>query len=180
MFGHEVDGIAPALLERCDVHVRIPTLGTKGSINVATAGGVVLYELLRKYRNRALAPRGLKRRPAPPGVEASPGVGYHPPMSEDDAPKSAYELAMERLRKQDADSGVETTPLTDQQRTAIAEVRNFYEAKVAEREVLHQSTMRRTADPDARAGFEEQYRRDRERLNSDRDAKIERIRRGEA
>jgi tRNA G18 (ribose-2'-O)-methylase SpoU len=50
VFGHEVDGIGPALLERCDVHVRIPTLGTKGSINVATAGGVVLYELLRKYR----------------------------------------------------------------------------------------------------------------------------------
>jgi tRNA G18 (ribose-2'-O)-methylase SpoU len=53
VFGHEVDGIAPALLERCDVHVRIPTLGTKGSINVATAGGVVLYELLRKYRDLA-------------------------------------------------------------------------------------------------------------------------------
>ena len=51
VFGHEVDGIPPALLERCDVHVRIPTLGSKGSINVATAGGVVLYELLRKYRN---------------------------------------------------------------------------------------------------------------------------------
>ena len=51
LFGHEVEGIAPALLERCDVHVRIPTLGTKGSINVATAGGVVLYELLRKYRD---------------------------------------------------------------------------------------------------------------------------------
>jgi 23S rRNA (guanosine2251-2'-O)-methyltransferase len=50
VFGHEVDGIAAALVERCDAHVRIPTLGTKGSINVATAGGVVLYELLRKYR----------------------------------------------------------------------------------------------------------------------------------
>jgi tRNA G18 (ribose-2'-O)-methylase SpoU len=51
VFGHEVDGIAPALLDRCDVHVRIPTLGMKRSINVATAGGVVLYELLRKYKN---------------------------------------------------------------------------------------------------------------------------------
>jgi 23S rRNA (guanosine2251-2'-O)-methyltransferase len=50
VFGHEVDGIGPALLDRCDVHVRIPTLGAKQSINVATAGGVVLYELLRKYR----------------------------------------------------------------------------------------------------------------------------------
>ena len=42
--------LARPLLDRCDVHVRIPTLGLKQSINVATAGGVVLYELLRKYR----------------------------------------------------------------------------------------------------------------------------------
>jgi tRNA G18 (ribose-2'-O)-methylase SpoU len=55
VFGHEVDGVAPAVLDRCDVHVRIPTLGTKRSINVATAGGVVLYELLRKYRDRIRA-----------------------------------------------------------------------------------------------------------------------------
>ena len=53
VFGHEVDGIQPSLLERADVHVRIPALGAKGSINVATAGGVVLYELLRKYRELA-------------------------------------------------------------------------------------------------------------------------------
>jgi 23S rRNA (guanosine2251-2'-O)-methyltransferase len=51
VFGHEVDGISRAALDRCDVHVRIPTLGLKQSINVATAGGVVLYELLRKYRS---------------------------------------------------------------------------------------------------------------------------------
>lgn len=101
-------------------------------------------------------------------------------MSEDDAPKSAYELAMERLRKQDAESGAEIRPLTDEQRTAIAEVRNFYEAKAAEVEVLHQSEIRRVAEPDARALLEEQYRRDRERLNSERDSKIERIRRGGA
>jgi tRNA G18 (ribose-2'-O)-methylase SpoU len=51
VFGHEVDGISGAAQARCDVHVRIPTLGLKQSINVATAGGVVLYELLRKYRS---------------------------------------------------------------------------------------------------------------------------------
>jgi tRNA G18 (ribose-2'-O)-methylase SpoU len=50
LFGHEVEGLPPAVLEACDVHVRIPTLGLKQSINVATAGGVVLYELLRKYK----------------------------------------------------------------------------------------------------------------------------------
>ncbi len=101
-------------------------------------------------------------------------------MSEGDAPKSAYELAMERLRKQDAESGGERTPLTDQQRADIAEVRNFYEAKVAEREVLHQSAMRRAGEPEALALLEEHYRRDRERLASERDAKIERIRSGRA
>ena len=50
VFGHEVDGLSPAILEACDTHVRIPMLGSKHSLNVATAGGVVLYELLRKYR----------------------------------------------------------------------------------------------------------------------------------
>jgi 23S rRNA (guanosine2251-2'-O)-methyltransferase len=55
VFGHEVDGIRPEVLERCDTHVRIPTLGLKQSLNVATAGGVVLYELLRKYRDRCRA-----------------------------------------------------------------------------------------------------------------------------
>jgi tRNA G18 (ribose-2'-O)-methylase SpoU len=34
-----------------DTHVRIPMLGKKHSLNVATAGGVVLFELLRKYRS---------------------------------------------------------------------------------------------------------------------------------
>ena len=49
MFGHEVDGLRPELLEMADAHVRIPMLGQKNSLNVATAGGIVLYELLRKY-----------------------------------------------------------------------------------------------------------------------------------
>jgi hypothetical protein len=84
---------------------------------------------------------------------------------------------MERLRKADADAGVSRQPVTVEQKAAIAEVRNFYEAKLAEQEVLHQSSMRRTADPAARVALEEDYQRSRERLMSERDAKIERIRR---
>jgi len=49
-FGHEVEGLQPEISALCDTRVRIPMLGTKHSLNVATAGGVVLYELLRKYR----------------------------------------------------------------------------------------------------------------------------------
>lgn len=50
LFGHEVDGVQPALIEMADTFVRVPMLGHKHSLNVATAGGIVLYELLRKYR----------------------------------------------------------------------------------------------------------------------------------
>ncbi len=57
LFGHEVDGVHPELLDLCDTHIRIPMLGAKHSLNVATAAGVVLYELLRKYRRMAEAAR---------------------------------------------------------------------------------------------------------------------------
>ena len=50
VFGHEIDGLGEEMLARCDTHVRLPMRGVKHSLNVATAGGVVLYELLRKYR----------------------------------------------------------------------------------------------------------------------------------
>jgi 23S rRNA (guanosine2251-2'-O)-methyltransferase len=49
-FGNEVEGLRPELLEMADAHVRIPMLGKKTSLNVATAAGIVLYELLRKHR----------------------------------------------------------------------------------------------------------------------------------
>lgn len=48
VFGHEVDGLPADIVKRCDTRVRIPMVGTKRSLNVATAGGVVLYELFRK------------------------------------------------------------------------------------------------------------------------------------
>jgi hypothetical protein len=98
-------------------------------------------------------------------------------MADDRPLKSALELAMERLRKKDDDAGVESKPLTAAQKAAIAEARNFCEAKMAEREVLHQSKMRRVFDPAERETLEQEYRRDRERLTSERDAKIEKIRR---
>lgn len=50
LFGHETDGLTPALAAQADTHIRIPMLGRKHSLNVASAGSVVLYELLRKYR----------------------------------------------------------------------------------------------------------------------------------
>jgi hypothetical protein len=87
---------------------------------------------------------------------------------------------MERLQRKDAEQGVEHRPLSDQQKAAISEVRNLYDAKLAQEEVLHASSLRRTSDPAERATLEGGYRRERERLVGERDAKIERIRSGQA
>jgi hypothetical protein len=97
-------------------------------------------------------------------------------MSE--APKSALELVMERLRKKDAESGVEETKLTDQQRAEIAEARSVYEARVAERRIMHQSQIASVFDPGELQQRHDELRRDLAQFESDRDAKIRRIRDG--
>jgi hypothetical protein len=50
------------------------------------------------------------------------------------------------------------------------------DARFAEHEILYQSNRRKAADPDALAAMEEEYRRDRERIASERDRKIAEIR----
>jgi hypothetical protein len=92
--------------------------------------------------------------------------------------KSSYELALERLKKKDADAGLVEHPLTDAQRAALAEVRNVYEAKLAQQDVLRHSGMNKTFDPAELAVIDEEYRRERERLIAERDAKLEKIREG--
>ena len=48
VFGHEVDGVSSDLAAHVETTIQIPMLGQKRSLNVATAAGVVLYELLRR------------------------------------------------------------------------------------------------------------------------------------
>lgn len=90
--------------------------------------------------------------------------------------KTAYELAMERLRKQDKEDGVEERPLTDAQKAEIAEVRSVYKAKIAQEEVMLDARLRTTADPAERDVIRQQLRRERERLTAEQEAKIEKIR----
>ena len=71
VFGHEVEGsaIRPSWSPDATLRCRLPMRGVKHSLNVATAGGVVLYELLRKYR---------RPRPAwvvPPAIIIGPSGG---------------------------------------------------------------------------------------------------------
>jgi len=48
IFGNEVTGVELETLKQCDAIVEIPQLGIKHSLNIATAAGVVLWELVRK------------------------------------------------------------------------------------------------------------------------------------
>ena len=93
-----------------------------------------------------------------------------------DAPKSAYELAMERLRQKDKEASVEERPLTDKQKAAIAEARQFHQAKAAEREILHQAALAAARTHEEVDKLKEELRRDQERLAKDRDRKIAEIR----
>lgn len=90
-------------------------------------------------------------------------------------PKSAYELAMERLRAADP-KDAKAKPLTAKQKDEIAEVRRVAKARLAEREILHQDAMARIDDPAAREQAENEYRTDRRRIDEDCDKKVEAIR----
>lgn len=94
----------------------------------------------------------------------------------DDRPKTAVELAMERMRRKDADSGTAERPPTDEQKAAIAEARNLHASRVAELEILHRSKIAGVYDPAERAQAEEGYRRDLSRLHDDLERKIGKIR----
>ena len=89
---------------------------------------------------------------------------------------------MERLRKKDADEGVTARPMTDQQKRAMADVRSLYDSKIAEQDILQQSAMKHLlgADPKELEELGRRIRREREHLASERDAKVEAIRRGES
>ena len=47
VFGNEVTGVEQATIELTDGCIEIPQLGMKHSLNIATAAGVVLWELVR-------------------------------------------------------------------------------------------------------------------------------------
>ncbi len=90
--------------------------------------------------------------------------------------KSSYELAMERLRKKDAEEGRVETALTDDQRAAIADARSMYAAKAAEAEILYRSQVSGTFDPAALEELAQNHRRDLARIHDDEERAVAKIR----
>ena len=101
-------------------------------------------------------------------------------MPEDKPLKSAFELAMEKLREQDRESGAQARKLTAEQRRRIAQLRQTARAKLAEIEILHRGQLAGAAgDPAALQQLEERYAIDRRRVESKLETDIARVRRGE-
>jgi len=97
---------------------------------------------------------------------------------QDDAPKSALEIAMARLRQKDAESGETAAALTDEQKARIADVRQTAQARLAQEDILYKSSLATTWEPEARAKLEAQHRVDVQRINDEAERKIAKIRQG--
>ncbi len=90
--------------------------------------------------------------------------------------KSAYELAMERLAKSEPASA----PLTAEKKARLAEIDRVYQGRIAEREIFLKRQLE-TALADQKADEAEKIRQqlssERARLEEDREAEKERVRR---
>lgn len=49
VIGNEINGLDPETQAECDEIIHLPMLGTKESLNVATATGIALYKMLENY-----------------------------------------------------------------------------------------------------------------------------------
>ncbi len=95
-----------------------------------------------------------------------------------DAPKTSYELAMERLRAADPAASKKEKPLTSAQKEKIAEARRVAAARLAESELLLNDPLKQLRDPVEQEKAEREYQIDRQRINDDLDRAIDAIRRG--
>lgn len=89
--------------------------------------------------------------------------------------KSAYEAALERLEKQGIERPKETA-LSDAQRQEMAEIRRQAEARIAELEILHRDRLKKLEEAEAIRTEEDEYRRERVRIEEQRERKIARLR----
>lgn len=51
VFGNEVEGVAQEVVDMCDGAIEIPQVGTKHSVNVSVAGGIVLWEFFSSLKH---------------------------------------------------------------------------------------------------------------------------------
>lgn len=93
-------------------------------------------------------------------------------MSDDEAPKSAVELAMEKLRA----SGFPETELSDAQKAEIAEIRSRFRAKIAELEIHHQGKLGGIASFEEVEILKGELNKEKARLEAEMEKEVSRVR----
>lgn len=92
--------------------------------------------------------------------------------------KSAYELAMERLAKSDPDA---QKPLSAEQKARLAELDTIWKGKIAEREIFLKQRLNAALAEGKLEDVEQlqaQLKSELSRLEEERDAEKERVRKG--
>lgn len=56
-FGTELQGLSGALLDRCDLHLRIPMFGFTESYNISVSAGIILYTVITRLRQSMIPHR---------------------------------------------------------------------------------------------------------------------------
>lgn len=90
--------------------------------------------------------------------------------------KSAYELAMERLAKEDPNSAIS---LTEAQKKELAEIDEKFKAKFAEREIFLQQKLdeaRRSGDFSAAEDLQKQISSEKARIEEERETEKDKVR----
>jgi hypothetical protein len=143
------------------------------------AGNPPLYQHAQRGHQGAPGAEESLRDPTPERPKQASWAGlYARRMAEKDKAsgmKSAYELALERLEKQGIERPREEA-LSENVRARMGEARRQAEAKLAELEILHQNRLKTVWEPDKRQEEEEEYVRERRRIEEERDRKIEKLR----
>ncbi len=91
--------------------------------------------------------------------------------------KSAYELAMERLKASDPEAGL---PLTSEQKAALAEIDRVYRGRIAEREIFLTKQLNETLaanNLEEAEKIRKQLLNEKARLEEEREAEKEKVRR---
>lgn len=94
-------------------------------------------------------------------------------MSNDDAPKSAVELAMEKL---EARGNFKAVKLTDEQKVEIADIRSRCRAQIAELEIQHQSTLQAVGSFEEAEVLRAELKKEKDRLEEEMEKKVSDVR----
>jgi hypothetical protein len=91
----------------------------------------------------------------------------------EDEPKSAVEIAMAKLR---ARGDFPQKPLTDEQKSQIAEIRTKYKARIAELEIKQQDNIKRASSYEELESLKGELVTEKARLSEKMEAEVRKVR----